>query len=92
MTLTGKQYGQGAVHLPLHDVITIFKGEDVAYKMPDLAVWSHDCVALQNVDGSNTVFVFEDPRARDSFYTCLRILRMSVDLPAQDGNRPAGRM
>jgi hypothetical protein len=68
----------------MKDVTAIYKGSDVAIKAPSLGSVAAACVGLDTNRADRRLFFhFEDSYERDKFYTCLKILRMSVDI-----NRP----
>jgi hypothetical protein len=65
----------------VRDLTAIYKGADVAAKCPSLGVCAGYCVGLDTIRADRSLFIyFEDAYERDKFYTCLKILRMSVDI------------
>lgn len=63
------------------DVTEIYKGPDVAVKVPALGNMATFCVGLDTNRADRRIFFyFEEAASRDKFYTCLKILRMSVDI------------
>ncbi|CEM32724.1 unnamed protein product [Vitrella brassicaformis CCMP3155] len=74
---------ESAVEYLMRDIGSIFKGADVYKKVSSLP----EDVALHTVglevdkEGATRLyFWFKDTYSRDKFYTCLKILRMSVEL------------
>merc|ERR1712008_519537 len=66
---------------PMKDLCMILKGTDFVQKMPTLAKYVANCLALVfEGDEGQLIFHFDDSSRRDHFYTCLKILRMSVDI------------
>jgi len=67
----------------MRDMSAIYKGPDFVRKVPSLAHMAPNCVGLEFASGPSEVnFHFKDTHGRDHFYTCLKILRMSVDIAA----------
>jgi len=63
------------------DLTSIYKGMEVSVKAPSLGVVAAHCVGLDTNRADRRLFFhFEDTGDRDKFYTCLKILRMSVDI------------
>eukprot|EP00747_Dinoflagellata_sp_TGD_P187447 gnl/TRDRNA2_/TRDRNA2_45125_c0_seq1.p1 gnl/TRDRNA2_/TRDRNA2_45125_c0~~gnl/TRDRNA2_/TRDRNA2_45125_c0_seq1.p1 ORF type:complete len:231 (-),score=46.40 gnl/TRDRNA2_/TRDRNA2_45125_c0_seq1:83-775(-) len=63
------------------DLTSIYKGADVSTKAPSLGAASANCVGLDTNRADRRLFFhFDDNYERDKFYTCLKILRMSVDI------------
>jgi len=66
------------------DLTSIYKGAEVSMKAPSLGSVAASCVGLDTNRADRRLFFhFDDNYERDKFYTCLKILRMSVDI-----NRP----
>jgi len=63
------------------DVELIYKGYEVSQRFPRLGGDAAACVGL-DITRSNyqLIFHFDDNYERDKFYTCLQILRMSIDI------------
>ena len=49
-------------------------------KVPTLAHLVPYCVGIEFADHTGVNFHFKDTIERDQFYTCIKILRMSVDI------------
>lgn len=63
------------------DLTSIYKGAEVCIKAPSLGGTATSCVGLDTNRADRRLFFhFEDSFERDKFYTCLKILRMSVDI------------
>lgn len=63
------------------DLTKIYKGPEVLMNCPSLGVLAQHCVAFDtNRADRRLIFVFDEALERDKFYTCLKILRMSVDI------------
>mmetsp|Transcript_45177 Transcript_45177/g.117069 ORF Transcript_45177/g.117069 Transcript_45177/m.117069 type:complete len:161 (+) Transcript_45177:2-484(+) len=63
------------------DVTHIYKGAEVCLNAPSLGNIAALCVGLDtNRADRRLFFLFDEPIERDKFYTCLKILRMSVDI------------
>jgi len=63
------------------DLNSIYKGPEVSMKAPSLGAIACSCVGLDtNREDRHLFFHFDDNYERDKFYTCLKILRMSVDI------------
>eukprot|EP00931_Biecheleriopsis_adriatica_P095321 TRINITY_DN68941_c0_g1_i1.p1 TRINITY_DN68941_c0_g1~~TRINITY_DN68941_c0_g1_i1.p1 ORF type:complete len:218 (+),score=50.79 TRINITY_DN68941_c0_g1_i1:80-733(+) len=63
------------------DLSKIYKGRDVLISAPSLGDAAQFCVAMDtNRADRRLYFHFDEPVERDKFYTCLKILRMSVDI------------
>lgn len=63
------------------DLTAIYKGVEVQVKAPSLGSSASTCVGLDTNRADRTLFFhFDDNYERDKFYTCLKILRMSVDI------------
>lgn len=63
----------------MKDMSAIHKGPDFTRRVPSLAHMAAYCVGVEFVN-ENVNFHFKDTIDRDQFYTCLKILRMSVDI------------
>mmetsp|Transcript_121451 Transcript_121451/g.259315 ORF Transcript_121451/g.259315 Transcript_121451/m.259315 type:complete len:193 (-) Transcript_121451:23-601(-) len=71
------------LQLNMKDMSAIYKGPDFMQKMPNIAHLSNVCVGMDFLLGAQEkklCFHFQDPLQCDHFYTCLKILRMSVDI------------
>merc|ERR1719517_47060 len=67
------------------DLTSIYKGNEVSMKAPSLGGIGLSCVGLDTNRADRRLFFhFDEMVERVKFYTCLKILRMSVDI-----NRPA---
>merc|ERR1712150_229628 len=67
----------------MRDMSAMYKGPDFVRKVPSLAHLASCCVGLEFASGPSEVnFRFKDVQERDHFYTCFKILRMSVDIAA----------
>merc|ERR1712186_206003 len=64
----------------MRDISAIVKGPDLEAKVPRFAELGSRCVGAQTSAGSLFCFHFDDASARDKFFTCLKIIRMSVDI------------
>jgi hypothetical protein len=63
------------------DLTHIYKGAEVSLKAPSLGPAAALCVGLDTNRADRRLFFhFDEPIERDKFYTCLKILRMSVDI------------
>mmetsp|Transcript_33296 Transcript_33296/g.72678 ORF Transcript_33296/g.72678 Transcript_33296/m.72678 type:complete len:231 (-) Transcript_33296:277-969(-) len=63
------------------DLAHIYKGGEVSIKAPSLGGVAVSCVGLDTNRADRRLFFhFDDHYERDKFYTCLKILRMSVDV------------
>mmetsp|Transcript_60863 Transcript_60863/g.108076 ORF Transcript_60863/g.108076 Transcript_60863/m.108076 type:complete len:216 (-) Transcript_60863:68-715(-) len=63
------------------DLIKIYKGPEVLMSAPSLGTVAAMCVAMDTTRADRRLFFqFDEPLERDKFYTCLKILRMSVDI------------
>lgn len=63
------------------DLTGIYKGVEVCLKAPRLGTAAPLCVGLDtNRADQQLFFCFDEQIERDKFYTCLKILRMSVDI------------
>jgi len=63
------------------DLTSIYKGADVSLKAPSLSTIASLCVGLDTNRADRRLFFhFDEALERDKFYTCLKILRMSVDI------------
>jgi len=63
------------------DVGLIYKGYEVSRKFPTLGGDAGACVGLDVLRSDRRLlFHFDDNYERDKFYTCLQILRMSIDI------------
>lgn len=74
----------------IKDMSAIYKGPDVAAKVANLAAESSGIVGVDfnGASEARIFFHFKDSGERDKFYTCLKILRMSVDINTNDnGNK-----
>merc|ERR1719310_328117 len=76
---------ESSVHdFNVKDLTSIYKGAEVSMKAPSLGGVASACVGLDTNRADRRLFFhFDDNYERDKFYTCLKILRMSVDI-----NRP----
>jgi len=84
-TLTVKSESDAAAparSFNLKDTCAIYKGSDVGVKAPKLAAMSACAVGVDfsTPADARLFFNFKDSGERDKFYTCLKILRMSVDI------------
>lgn len=66
------------------DLSVIYKGAEVETKAPSLGSIASSCVGLDSRGDKKLIFYFEDSYEREKFYTCLKILRMSVDIKRPD--------
>jgi len=65
----------------MKDIVSIYKGQEVMMKAPSLGCDAAECVGLDTNRADRRLFFhFDDHYERDKFYTCLRIMRMSVDI------------
>merc|ERR1719486_1575635 len=65
----------------IKDLTSIYKGAEVSMKAPSLGSVASSCVGLDTNRADRRLFFhFDDNYERDKFYTCLKILRMSVDI------------
>jgi len=63
------------------DLTKIYKGPEVLMSAPSLGTVAATCVAMDTTRADRKLFFqFDEPLERDKFYTCLKILRMSVDI------------
>jgi len=63
------------------DLTSIYKGAEVCMKAPSLSHVAGLCVGLDTNRADRRLFFhFDEAIERDKFYTCLKILRMSVDI------------
>lgn len=63
------------------DLTSIYKGTEVTMKAPSLGGVAALCVGLDTNRADRRLFFhFDEAIERDKFYTCLKILRMSVDI------------
>eukprot|EP00747_Dinoflagellata_sp_TGD_P166002 gnl/TRDRNA2_/TRDRNA2_188140_c0_seq1.p1 gnl/TRDRNA2_/TRDRNA2_188140_c0~~gnl/TRDRNA2_/TRDRNA2_188140_c0_seq1.p1 ORF type:complete len:235 (-),score=48.45 gnl/TRDRNA2_/TRDRNA2_188140_c0_seq1:154-858(-) len=70
----------------VRDLTAIYKGADVCVKVPSLGPAGTACVGLDTNRADRRLFFhFDDNYERDKFYTCLNILRMSVDITRGGG-------
>lgn len=68
------------------DLTHIYKGMEVCMKAPRLGTAAALCVGLDtNRADQRLFFYFDEALERDRFYTCLKILRMSVDISGGSG-------
>mmetsp|Transcript_34397 Transcript_34397/g.87528 ORF Transcript_34397/g.87528 Transcript_34397/m.87528 type:complete len:200 (-) Transcript_34397:52-651(-) len=81
-TLTFRPLGDSDRRFNMKDLNSIYKGPDFTQKVPKLAHLSPHCVGLEFTGSEDykVLFYFQDVAERDQFYTCLKILRMSVDI------------
>jgi len=63
----------------MKDMSAIYKGPDFMRRVPSLSHMATYCVGVEFAN-SSVNFHFKDTIDRDQFYTCLKILRMSVDI------------
>mmetsp|Transcript_8088 Transcript_8088/g.17606 ORF Transcript_8088/g.17606 Transcript_8088/m.17606 type:complete len:203 (-) Transcript_8088:271-879(-) len=80
--LTLAMPGGEEVHLNMKDMRAIYRGHDVSTKAPKLAHLAAVVVGVEFREplDQRYFFYFKDVAERDRFYTCLKILRMSVDI------------
>lgn len=68
----------------MKEVIEIYKGPEVVTRAPMLGVDANACVGLdlgvQGLGDHRLLFHFDDSYERDKFYTCLQVVRMSVEI------------
>lgn len=63
------------------EVTHVYKGSELLMKAPALNGMTSNCVGLDTNRADRSLFLqFDDNYERDKFYTCLNILRMSVDI------------
>lgn len=63
------------------DLITVYKGGEIAVNAPSLSGMTSCCVGIDtNRNGHRLFLQFDDNYERDKFYTCLNILRMSIEI------------
>ncbi|CAE8595140.1 unnamed protein product [Polarella glacialis] len=63
------------------DLSKVYKGHEILMCAPSLGAVASLCVGLNtNRADRRLFFYFDEPLERDKFYTCLKILRMSVDI------------
>mmetsp|Transcript_87984 Transcript_87984/g.152437 ORF Transcript_87984/g.152437 Transcript_87984/m.152437 type:complete len:223 (+) Transcript_87984:143-811(+) len=69
----------------MKDMSAIYKGPDVTLKAPKLSSVASSAMGVDfhNPSDFRLFFYFKDGSDRDKFYTCLKILRMSVDINHQ---------
>lgn len=69
----------------MKDMSAIYKGPDVTLKAPKLSSVASSSMGVDFHHPSDfrLFFYFKDGSDRDKFYTCLKILRMSVDINHQ---------
>mmetsp|Transcript_62621 Transcript_62621/g.161621 ORF Transcript_62621/g.161621 Transcript_62621/m.161621 type:complete len:234 (-) Transcript_62621:12-713(-) len=76
-----KESDTAAQYFNMKDVTQIYRGADVALRAPVLGDFASSCVGLDTSRADRRLFFyFEESMERDRFYTCVRILRMSVDI------------
>lgn len=65
----------------IRDLTKIYKGPEVLMSAPSLGAAAQQCIGLDtNRADRRLLFHFDEAIERDKFYTCLKILRMSVDI------------
>mmetsp|Transcript_6773 Transcript_6773/g.16447 ORF Transcript_6773/g.16447 Transcript_6773/m.16447 type:complete len:238 (-) Transcript_6773:169-882(-) len=65
----------------MNDIMLIYKAQDVSDRLPSLpSDVTLNSVGIDIKDGKPLIFHFEEAYERDKFYTCIKILRMSVDM------------
>lgn len=66
----------------MKDMTAIYKGPDVEAKAPNLSSIAQNVVGIDisTPPNSRLFFNFKESGDRDKFYTCIKILRMSVDI------------
>jgi len=73
----------------LNDVDSVHKGADIAQVMPHLGTSTSTCVMVSTLRGGQVfVFRFTNEEEADTFFTCMTILRLSVNIAAE---KSAGR-
>lgn len=73
-------FGTAVYECLLEDVTFIYKGTDVATRIPTLGNYASFCVAIETRPDCRYILHFDDQESRDRFYTCLRLLRLSLDV------------
>eukprot|EP00927_Polykrikos_kofoidii_P074639 TRINITY_DN70679_c0_g1_i1.p1 TRINITY_DN70679_c0_g1~~TRINITY_DN70679_c0_g1_i1.p1 ORF type:complete len:219 (+),score=43.29 TRINITY_DN70679_c0_g1_i1:106-762(+) len=69
----------------VRDLTSIYKGVEVLARAPTLGKAAAACVGLDTNRADRRIFFhFDDGYERDKLYTCLKILRMSVDVGRYD--------
>eukprot|EP00920_Eleutheroschizon_duboscqi_P012484 GHVT01029736.1.p1 GENE.GHVT01029736.1~~GHVT01029736.1.p1 ORF type:complete len:243 (-),score=44.70 GHVT01029736.1:1094-1822(-) len=74
-----------ATHVDLTQVFAVSKGSDVFENHPDIPASVANgkhlvALTLKDPPGGRLFFVFADKQKREIFYTCLKILRLSLDI------------
>lgn len=68
-------------YVNVRDLTQIYKGAEVSLRAPALGEYAALCVGVDTRRADRQLFFcFDEPLERDKFYTCLKILRMSVDI------------
>jgi len=63
------------------DVVSVYKGRDVAERVPALASVAKFCVGMDMLSMQKRVFfLFDDAIDKDEFFTSFKILRLSAEL------------
>jgi len=70
----------GPENFPMKAVVSICKGKEILKHIPLSQLLGSLAVGVFFSDESNIVFSFPNSAERDRFYTCIKILRMSVDI------------
>lgn len=75
----------------MKDMIAIFKGQEFVQMVPGLAHLHPCCVAIDFSTETDyrVCFHFKDAQQRDQFYSCMKILRMSVDSKKEQSDEAA---
>eukprot|EP00929_Paragymnodinium_shiwhaense_P060923 TRINITY_DN30411_c0_g3_i2.p1 TRINITY_DN30411_c0_g3~~TRINITY_DN30411_c0_g3_i2.p1 ORF type:complete len:221 (-),score=28.94 TRINITY_DN30411_c0_g3_i2:85-747(-) len=81
----GSTNGPAVQDYNVRDLTSIYKGAEVAARAPSLGGLATSCIGLDtNRADRKLFFYFEDDNEREKIYTCLKILRMSVDVGRDD--------
>jgi len=65
----------------LQEVVNVYKGQEVCRRAPFLGLSAASCVGIDMCDPQNSLMLhFDDAYERDKFYTCLQVMKMSVDI------------
>jgi hypothetical protein len=73
--------GITCVDVAVRDIVMIYKGGEVFKKFPSLGSIAASCVGVDSRSQSETfLFYLDDAYEREKFYSCMKILRMSVDI------------
>lgn len=63
------------------DVMSVYKGRDVAERVPRLASVAKFCIGIDMLSMQKRIFfLFDDAIDKDEFYTSFKILRLSAEL------------